>query len=199
VKRRVTLQIHREDHKVDAIGLIFLEALERERCLEVLRAYLGAHARLRHVEVDDDVVRVEADVREFAEESQNLVRLAREMMRAGRTRSALGQLEEALRLAPWHPQALKTLGRLYYRQRRAEEAAYYLTRAREVSPDDVDVLRLLAEIALHTERPLQARAYLEKALAMRPNERRVRAALSRLLPEEARRSAGGPTGTDGGD
>ena len=78
MRRRVSLQIHREDHKNDALGLVFLGALEPDRCLELLRSYLGPHARLKQAEVDDAVLWVEADVREFAEESQNLVRLARE-------------------------------------------------------------------------------------------------------------------------
>jgi len=186
MKRRVHLEIHREDHKNDALGLVFLGALERERCLELLRTYLGPHTKLKQAEVDDAVLRIGAEVREFPEESQNLVRMARDMMRAGRVKGALGQLEEALRLSPWNAQALKGLGRLYYRGRRREEARYYLTRAREVAPDDCDVLRLLADVALHDERPLAAREYLEVLLQMDPEDRRARSALARLMPEDAR-------------
>jgi len=187
MRRRVQLRIHREDHKNDALGLVFLGALERERSLELLRSYLGPHARVRQAEVDDAILYVEADVREFGEESQNLVRLAREMMRAGRMKGALGQFQEALRLSPLNGQALKGIGRLYYRHRHPEEARYYLTRAREIDPDDADVLRLLAEIAVHQDRPLAARAYLEQLLRRDPRDRRARAALGRLLPEDARR------------
>ncbi|MDG2305632.1 MAG: tetratricopeptide repeat protein [Candidatus Binatia bacterium] len=187
MRRRVYLEIHREDHKNDALGLVFLGALEPERCLELLKNYLGPHAKLKQVEVDDSVLRVEADVREFAEESQNLVRMARDMMRAGRMKGALGQFEEALRLSPLNEHALKGLGRLYYRSRQRDEARYYLTRAREVAPDDCDVLRLLAEIALHDERPLAAREYLELLLQMDPNDKRARTAHARLMPEDARR------------
>lgn len=186
MRRRVYMEIHREDHKNDALGLVFLGALEPQRCLELLKTYLGPHARLKHAEVDDAVLRAEADVREFAEESQNLVRMARDMMRKGRMKGALGQLEEALRLSPWNAQALKGVGRLYYRSRQREEARYYLTRAREVAPDDCDVLRLLAEIALHDDRPLAAREYLEKLLEMDPGDKRARVLLMRLMPEDAR-------------
>ena len=66
MKRRVALEIHREDHKIDALGRIFLGATERDETLALLRGYLGPQATLRHVELDDAVLRVEADVREFA-------------------------------------------------------------------------------------------------------------------------------------
>jgi len=187
MRRRLHLEIHREDHKNDALGLVFLGALEPERCLQLVRSYLGPQTRVKHAELDDAILHVEVDVREFGEESQNLVRMARDMMRAGRTKGALGQLEEALRLSPLNGQALKALGRLYYRHRRREEARYYLTRAREVAPDDTDVLRLLAEIALHDERPLAAREYLEELLRMDPADKRARASLARLTPEDARK------------
>ncbi|HEY8515639.1 MAG TPA: tetratricopeptide repeat protein [Candidatus Binatia bacterium] len=185
MKRRVTLEIHREDHKTDALGRVFLGATDRDETLALLRAYLGPQATLRHVELDDAVLRVEADVREFAEESRNLVAMARDLIRAGRVRSAIGQLEEALRLAPLGADALKALGRLYYRHRDRENARRYLTRAREVAPTDIEVLRLLAEIALHEDRRLAAREYLQQVLAVRPNDRRARTALARLQPEDA--------------
>lgn len=185
MKRRVALEIHREDHKIDALGRIFLGATDRDETLALLRGYLGPQATLRHVELDDSVLRVEADVREFAEESRNLVTMAREMLRAGRVKAALGQLQEALRLAPLGADALKTLGRVYYRHREREMAKRYLTRAREVAPADLEVLRLLAEIALHEDRRLAAREYLEQVLIVNPNDRRARTALARLQPEDA--------------
>ena len=185
MKRRVALEIHREDHKIDALGRIFLGATDRDETLSLLRGYLGPQATLRHVELDDAVLRVEADVREFAEESRNLVTMAREMLRAGRVKAALGQLQEALRLAPLGADALKTLGRVYYRHREREMAKRYLTRAREVAPADLEVLRLLAEIALHEDRRLAAREYLEQVLIVNPNDRRARTALARLQPEDA--------------
>jgi len=185
MKRRVALEIHREDHKIDALGRIFLGATERDETLSLIRGYLGPQATLKHVELDDAVLRVECDVREFADESRNLVVMAREMLRAGRIKAALGQLQEALRLAPLNPDALKTLGRVYYRHREREMARRYLTRAREVAPADIEVLRLLAEIALHEDRRLAAREYLEQVLLVHPNDRRARTALARLQPEDA--------------
>ncbi|MEW6269369.1 MAG: tetratricopeptide repeat protein [Thermodesulfobacteriota bacterium] len=185
MKRRVALEIHREDHKTDALGRVFLGAADRDETLALLRSYLGPQATLRHVELDDAVLRVEVDVREFADESRNLVTMARDLIRAGRVRSAIGQLEEALRLAPLGAEALKSLGRLYYRHRDREMARRYLTRAREVAPADIEVLRLLAEIALHEDRRLAAREYLQQVLLVRPNDRRARTALARLAPEDA--------------
>lgn len=184
MKRRVALEIHREDHKIDALGRIFLGATDRDETLSLLRGYLGNQATLKHVELDDAVLRVEADVREFADESRNLVTMAREMQRAGRVKAAIGQLQEALRLAPLNPEALKTLGRIYYRHREREMARRYLTRAREVAPADLEVLRLLAEIALHEDRRLAAREYLEQVLIVSPNDRRAHVALARLQPED---------------
>ena len=46
MRRRVYLEIHREDHKNDALGSVFLGALEPERCLELLKNYIGPHAKL---------------------------------------------------------------------------------------------------------------------------------------------------------
>ncbi len=184
MKRRVALEIRREDHKTDALGRIFLGATGREETLALLRSYLGPQVTLRHVELDDAVLHVEVDVREFATESHNLVVMARELARAGRVRAATGQLEEALRLAPLSAEALKALGRIHYRHRDREAARRYLTRAREVAPADIEVLRLLAEIALHEDRRLAAREYLEQVLRVRPNDRRARTALARLTPED---------------
>jgi len=182
MKRRLDIEIHREDHKYDALGQIFLGAIDRARTLAILREYLGSKVTLHRVELDDDRLRIQADVKEFPTESRNLVELAREMMRRGHVKGAVGQLEEALQLAPLNFEALKTLGRLYYRQRERDLARYYLTRAREVSGRDLDILRLLAEIALHQDQRLTALAYLEQVLRTRPSDRRARAALARLQP-----------------
>jgi cytochrome c-type biogenesis protein CcmH/NrfG len=187
MKHRLSLTIHREDHKVDALGLVFLGAIEAEKTLSLLRSYLGPHATLRHVELEDAVLRVEVDVRDFPEESQNLVRSARELLRRGVVRGAAGQLEEALRLSPLNADALKTLGRLYYRQRKREAARLFLTRAREVAPTDLEILRLLAEIALHEDRRLAARDYLEQLVRANPADRRARRSLARLEPTDLER------------
>jgi hypothetical protein len=61
MKRRVALQIHREDHKIDALGRIFLGATDREETLTLLRGYLVNQATLKHIELDDAVLRVEAE------------------------------------------------------------------------------------------------------------------------------------------
>lgn len=187
MKHRLSLTIHREDHKADALGLVFLGAIEPEKTLKLLRAYLGPHATLRHVELEDTVLRVEVDVRDFPEESQNLVESARELSRRGVVRGAAAQLEEALRLSPLNVDALKTLGRLYYRQRKRDAARQFLTRAREVAPKDLEILRLLAEIALHDNRRLAARDYLEQLVRANPADRRARRSLARLEPADLER------------
>jgi cytochrome c-type biogenesis protein CcmH/NrfG len=187
VKRRVALEIHREDHKVDALGLIFLGAVEQEQAISLVRSYLGPHASLKRVELEGAVLRVEADVRDFPEESQNLVRSARELLRRGVVRGAIGHMEEALRLSALNADALKSLGRIYYRHRHRGAARELLTRAREVSPNDLEVLRLLAEIALHEDRRLAARDYLERVLKVNPADRRARVALARLAQGDADR------------
>jgi cytochrome c-type biogenesis protein CcmH/NrfG len=184
MKRRVALEIHRDDHKYDALGQVFLGAADRDETLRLLRVYLGPTVSLRHVEIDDDVILVEIDVREFPNESRNLVELGRSLLRQGRVKAAMGHLEEALRLAPLGADALKTLGRFHYRHRQRDAARRYLVRAREVAPADLEVLRLLAEIALHEKRPLEARSYLQRVLRVRPLDRRARAALSRLKPPQ---------------
>ena len=78
--------------QVAVFGLVFLGALEQEKTLSLLRGYLGPHATLQRVELDDAVLRVVADVRDFPEESQNLVRSARELLRRGVVRGATQQL-----------------------------------------------------------------------------------------------------------
>ncbi len=190
MKRRALLEIHRDDHKYDALGQIFLGAIEGEEILALLRRYLGPAASLHRVELDDDVLRVEADLREFPEESSNLVEVGRSMLRKGLGRSAIGALEEALRLAPLNAEALKTIGRWHYRRREREAARRYLVRARESDPGDYEILRLLAEIAIHEDRRLEARGYLERVLRARPGDQRARAALARLRPSEPGASSG---------
>lgn len=198
MKRRVALEIHREDHKYDSLGQVFLGATDRDETLRLLRGYLGPHATLRHVELEDAVLRVEADVREFAPESRNLLEMGRDWLRRGRVKTAVGQFEEALRLSPLNAEALKTLGRLHYRRREGEAARRYLVRAREVAPRDTMVLRLLASIAAHAGRPLEARAYLEKLLEVRPGDRHGAAALARLKPGGAGgREEGAPPASGG--
>ena len=117
MKATVHLEIHREDHTQDALGLVFLDAVEAEKSLDLIRSYVGHQSRLREAQLEDGVLRVEAEVQQFPEESQNLLRLARDMTTAGRMKGAVGQLEEALSLSPWSAQALKALGRIYHRHR----------------------------------------------------------------------------------
>jgi Flp pilus assembly protein TadD len=184
MKQRISLVLHREDHGTDELGRIFLGDEERAGALKRIERYLGPHARLKSVELEDDVLLVEADVQAFQEESRVLLRLGREASAKSRPRAALGHYEEALKLSPWNPDALKALGRLYYRNRQAEAARTLLVRAREVAPRDGAVLVLLAEIALHDGRRLTARGYLETLQRVDPANPRARAALARLQPED---------------
>ena len=184
MRRRLSLQIHRADHTGDSLGRIFLGVVEGEAALALVRAYLGPKGRLKHVELDDAELRVEAEVGEFEEESRNSLRMGREALRKSRPRAALGHYEEALKLSPWNPDALRALGRLYYQNRQTVSAKNLLIRAREANPTDATVLMLLAEIALHEDRRLAARAYLETVQRMDPQNPRVRRALARVRPSD---------------
>ncbi|MFP6663399.1 MAG: tetratricopeptide repeat protein [Deltaproteobacteria bacterium] len=197
MNHRVSLVLHREDHGSDELGRIFLGDEDRAEALVRIERYLGPHARLRSAELEDDILALEVDVRSFEDESRTLRRLGREAAGKNRPRAALGHYEEALKLSPWDPEALKALGRLYYRNRQSDAARSLLVRAREVAPGDDTVLGLLAEIAVHDGRRLAARGYLAAQLRIDPGNSRARAALVRLQPEEekeirrALRSGGG--------
>ena len=71
---------------------------------------------------------------------QRQCELGREWLRRGRLKTAVGQFEEALRLSPLNPEALRTLGRLHYRRREHEAARRFLVQAREVAPPTVRLL-----------------------------------------------------------
>lgn len=186
MKRTISLRIRREDHASDSLGRIFLGDDERESTLERIRSYLGPHAKLKSAELEADTLLVTADVREFAEESRNLLRMARDARRKGRVRSAAGHYEEALKLSPWNAEALKALGRAFYQSREHEAARLHLVRASEADPADGTVLALLAEIAIHEARRPAARQYLERLQALEPDNPRVAPALARLVPEDLR-------------
>ena len=185
MRRKLSLRIHREDHTADFLGRVFLGVDDKEAALALVQSYLGPQGRLKSVSLVGDELHVGAEVREFPEESRNLLRMGREAVRKGRPRSALGHYEEALKLSPWNPDALKALGRLYYRNRQSDNARKLLVRAREADSADATVLALLAEIALYDDRRLAARGYLEQLQQLEPDNVSTRSALARLQPRDA--------------
>lgn len=190
MRRFLTLRICRDDHLADEIARIFLcdddEAGGRELALERIRGYLGPHTKLVSAELEADSLFVEAEAREFPDESRTLLRMGREARSRGRARAAAGHYEEALKLSPWNAEALKALGRLYYQNRQPEAAEAHLVRAAEVDPQDGTVLALLAELAIHAGRKPAARRHLERLRALEPDNPRIAPALARLLPEDLR-------------
>lgn len=185
MRRELHLRIHREDHTSDALGRVFLGVEDKQASLTLVQSYLGSQGRLKSVALEDDELVVSAEIREFSQESTNLVRMGREAARKGRPRSALGHYEEALKLSPWNFEALKALGRLYYRNRKPEAACQLLIRAREANPADATVLALLAEISLHQGRRLAARSYVAQLQLLEPDSERTRRAVSRIQPADA--------------
>ena len=85
--RRVRYRrIHREDHTSDALGRVFLGVEDKQASLALVQSYLGSQGRLKSVALEDDELVVAAEIREFSEESDNLVRMGREAARKGRQR-----------------------------------------------------------------------------------------------------------------
>ena len=185
MRRELYLRIHREDHTSDALGRVFLGVEDKKASLALVQSYLGSQGRLKSVSIEDDELVVAAEVRDFPEETANLVRMGRDAVRKARPRSALGHYEEALKLSPWNSEALKALGRLYYRNRKPDAARQLLVRAREADPADATVLALLAEISLHQGRRLAARGYVEQLQRIEPDSERTRRAVARIQPADA--------------
>jgi Flp pilus assembly protein TadD len=111
---------------------------------------------------------------------------------AGRDADGERFLEQALRAAPEHAEALHALGLLRVRQQRLPEAVDLFRRAAKARPD-VPRLAYVYAVALHdTGRAGEAIAVLEGALRQRPANREVLAALATYLGErgDAQRALG---------
>ncbi|MGH7822317.1 MAG: tetratricopeptide repeat protein [Candidatus Binatia bacterium] len=185
MRRQHALVIRREDHKHDALGAIFLGAVEDPvEVRSYLERYLGPAVTVRGVELDEAVLRISVESSGFEVESQNLVRIGRSLAGKGRQRSAGDMFEEALRLDPLNVDALKADAAMKAAQGDLALAQERWVRAGEIRGYDGEILRGLAAIALQGERRPSAVRYLEEALIVNPDD-----AESRDLLAELRRQA----------
>ena len=117
---------------------------------------------------------------DFQTESDNLVRLARDLASAPRPSAALGQLEEALKIFPLNGSALKGLGRACYGRGDYAGASAFFVRANEVLREDGEALKALGTISLREGREPSALAYFERAAAANPKDEAAQHALEQL-------------------
>ena len=148
MKKVVDLLIHLDDHKHDSLGRLFLESVDDREMRRALRDYLGSKVAIKQAAVNGHRLRVRVEVPDFQTESDNLVRLARDLSSRARPQAALGQLEEALKIFPLNGSALKGLGRASYGRADYDTAWSFFVRANEVLREDGEALRALGTISL---------------------------------------------------
>lgn len=194
MKKALDLLIHLDDHKHDNLGRLFLDPADERETRRALRAYLGTKVAIKTIELDGTRLRVRVELPDFQAESDNLVRLARDLSSRARPQAARGQLEEALKLFPLNGGALKGLGRAAYGQADYARAAACFVRANEVLGEDGEALRALATISLRDGREASAVSYFERAVAINPRDQVSRQALAQLRERVAARfrPAGAP-------
>ena len=180
MKKVLDLLIHLEDHKHDGLGRLFLDPGDEREMRRSLREYLGAKVTVKGAVVDGQRLRVRVELPDFQAESDNLVRLARDLAARARPGAALGQLEEALKIFPLNGAALKGLGRACYQRGDLTGAAVFFVRANEVLREDGEALKALGTISLSEGREPSALAYFERAAAANPNDEGARQALDQL-------------------
>ena len=185
VRKRHTLVLRRDEHKRDALGSVFLDAVTDE--LEIrayVERYLGSPMKVVSIERHGPALRAVVECPRFEAESQNLVRLGRGLLKKGRRRAASDMFAEALRLDPINVDALKSDANLRMAAGDPPAAESQWIRAGEIGGYDGEILRGLAGVALATDRRPTAMAYLEEALRVNPED-----AEARLLMDELRRQA----------
>ncbi len=180
MKKVLDLLIHLDDHKHDGLGRLFLDPGDDRDLRRQLRAYLGAKVTIKEAAIAGQRLRVRVEVPDFQAESDNLVRLARDLSSRARPQAALGQLEEALKLFPLNGAALKGLGRACYGRADYSGAAAFFVRANEVLREDGEALRALGTISLREGREASAVAYFERAVSANPRDETARKALEQL-------------------
>ena len=79
MKKVLDLLIHLEDHKHDSLGRLFLEPGDEREMRRSLREYLGTKVAVKGAEIDGQRLRVRVELPDFQAESDNLVRLARDL------------------------------------------------------------------------------------------------------------------------
>lgn len=180
MKKVLDLLIHLEDHKHDSLGRLFLDPSDEREMRRSLREYLGTKVSVKSAAVEGQRLRVRVELPDFQAESDNLVRLARDMASRARPGAALGQLEEALKIFPLNGTALKGLGRACYGRGDYAGAAAFFVRANEVLREDGEALKALGTISLREGREPSALAYFERAAAANPKDDAARHALEQL-------------------
>ncbi|MCC6848259.1 MAG: tetratricopeptide repeat protein [Deltaproteobacteria bacterium] len=187
MKKVLDLLIHLEDHKHDGLGRLFLDPEDERELRRSLREYLGPKVTVKAAAVEGQRLRVRVELPDFQAESDNLVRLARDLSGRARPGAALGQLEEALRIFPLNGAALKGLGRACYRRGDFAGASGFFVRANEVLREDGEALKALGMIALNEGREPSALAYYERAAAANPKDDAARDALEQLRERMTRK------------
>ena len=199
MKKVLDLLIHLEDHKHDSLGRVFLDPGDEREMRRRLREYLGAKVAVKGAEVDGQRLRVKVELPDFQAESDNLVRLARDLAARARPGAALGQLEEALKIFPLNGPALKGLGRACYQRGDLTGAAAFFVRANEVLREDGEALKALGTISLREGREPSALAYFERAALANPKDEAAQQALGQLRERMASKFRGPDDGAPPGD
>ena len=191
MKKVLDLLIHLEDHKHDGLGRLFLDPSDEREMRRSLRDYLGAKVTVKTAVVEGQRLRVRVELPDFQAESDNLVRLARDMAARARPSAALGQLEEALKIFPLNGPALKGLGRACYQRGDLTGAASFFVRANEVLREDGEALKALGTISLREGREPSALAYFERAAIANPKDEAATGAVEQLRERMASKFRGG--------
>jgi tetratricopeptide (TPR) repeat protein len=187
MKKVIDLLIHLDDHKHDKLGRLFVDTLDDKEMRRELRDYLGAKITVKAMALNGHRLRVKVELPDFQTESDNLVRLARDLSSRARPQAALGQLEEALKIFPLNGSALKGLGRACYGRADYDGAAGFFVRANEVLREDGEALRALGTISLRAGREATAITYFERAVHANPKDQAAEQALSTLRERVAGR------------
>jgi len=187
MKKVIDLLIHLDDHKHDSLGRLFLDSVDEREVRRSLREYLGGKVAIKETTIQGHRLRVRVELPDFQNESDNLVRLARELSTRARPQAAVGQLEEALKIFPLNGSALKGLGRACYGRADYTKAASFFVRANEVLREDGEALRALGTISLRAGREASAIAYFERAVHANPKDETALRALQQLRERVAAR------------
>src|SRR5882724_1631662 len=187
MKKVIDLLIHLDDHKHDSLGRLFLDSVDEREVKRALREYLGGKVAIKGSSINGHRLRVRVELPDFQSESDNLVRLARDLSTRARPHAALGQLEEALKIFPLNSSALKGLGRASYGRADYTAAASFFVRANEVLREDGEALRALGTISLREGREASAVTYFERAVVSNPKDDTAVRALEQLRERVASR------------
>ena len=90
MKKVLDLLIHLEDHKHDGLGRLFLDPGDEREMRRSLREYLGTKVSVKSAAVEGQRLRVRVELPDFQTESDNLVRLARDLAARARPGRGLG-------------------------------------------------------------------------------------------------------------